>query len=38
MRVAIRMIVGAVLFAVAMLLSSWLLKGERAGDWVDAAL
>ena len=38
MHVAIRMIVGAVFFAVALLLSSWLLKGQRAGDWVDAAL
>ena len=34
----IRMIVGAVLFAVALLASSWFLKGNPAGNWVDVAL
>ena len=38
MRVATRMIVGATLLAVALIASSWLLKGNPAGDWVDAAL
>lgn len=38
MKIAVRMVVGATLFAVALLSSSWLLKGHPAGDWVDTAL
>ena len=28
----------ATLWAVMLVLSSWMLRGSRAGDWVDAAL
>jgi uncharacterized membrane protein len=38
MRYAVRIIVGAVLFGLALLASSYFLKGNAAGDWVDAAL
>jgi uncharacterized membrane protein len=38
MRNVVQMIVGATLFALALIASSWLLKDKPAGDWVDAAL
>jgi hypothetical protein len=38
MKIALPMIVGAVIFAIALLLSSSLLKDHPAGDWIDAAL
>jgi hypothetical protein len=37
-RLAIRLVVGMTLFAAALIGSSWGLKGNPAGDWVDAAL
>ena len=38
MRFAIRMILGATLLAAALVASSWFLRGNPIGDWVDAAL
>jgi hypothetical protein len=38
MRVALRMIAGMSLCAAALIASSWLLKGNPAGEWVDAGL
>ena len=38
MKTALRMMLGAIFFAVALLTSSWLLKGNPAGDWVEAFL
>lgn len=38
MKIAVQMVVGATLFAIALIASSWLLKGHAAGDWVDMAL
>lgn len=38
MRLGLRMIAGMALFAMALIASSWLLKGNPAGDWVDAAI
>jgi uncharacterized membrane protein len=38
MNIALRMIVGALLFATALIASSWLLKGTPTKDWVNAAL
>jgi hypothetical protein len=38
MKVALRMVVCATFFAVALIASSWFLKGNAAGEWVDAAL
>jgi len=38
MQVATRMIVGAILFGVALIGSSWLLWSNPVGAWVDAAL
>ena len=38
MYVAVRMIVGACLFAAALIASSYFLKGSPTGDWVDAFL
>jgi uncharacterized membrane protein len=38
MKIIVRLIVGAMFFTVALLLSSCLLKDQAAGDWVDAAL
>jgi hypothetical protein len=38
MRVAVRLVVGMTLLAVALIGSSWGLKGNPLGDWVDAAI
>jgi len=38
MRVAIRLIVGMTLFAIALVGSSWGLKGNPIGDWVDVTI
>jgi hypothetical protein len=38
MRIALRMIVGMSLCAAALIASSWFLKGNPAGEWVDAGL
>jgi hypothetical protein len=38
MRAVVRMLVGAVLSAIALIASSWLLEGHPAGEWVDASL
>ena len=38
MRIAIRLVIGMALFAAALIGSSWGLKGNPAGEWVDAAI
>ncbi len=38
MRVAVQMIVGMSVCAVALMMSSWALKDNSAGPWVDAGL
>ena len=38
MKMLVRLIVGAMFFAVTLLLSTFLLKDQAAGDWVGAAL
>lgn len=38
MQIVVRMLVGSTTFALALIGSSWLLKGNPAGDWVDAVL
>jgi hypothetical protein len=38
MRLAVRLVVGMTLLAVALIGSSWGLKGNSLGDWVDAAI
>jgi hypothetical protein len=38
MRAALRLVGGMSLLAVALIGSSWALKGDPAGEWVDAAL
>jgi hypothetical protein len=38
MHIAIRLVVGMTLFAAALIGSSWGLKGNPAGDWVDVTI
>jgi hypothetical protein len=38
MRTSVGMIVGALLFAAALTVSSWAFKGDPQGEWVDAGL
>ena len=38
MSLASRMIIGMSAFAVALIASSWLLKGNPIGDWADAGI
>jgi hypothetical protein len=38
MRIAIRLVLGMTLLAAALIGSSWGLKGNPVGDWVDAAI
>jgi hypothetical protein len=33
-----RMILAAILFAIALIASSYFLRGQSIGDWVDAAI
>jgi hypothetical protein len=38
MRATLRFLIGSTLFALALIASSWLLRGNPIGDWVDAGI
>ena len=38
MRDAVRLLVGMTVFAAALITSSWALRGNPIGEWVDAGL